>query len=135
MINSQGGEPTYHQIAADLREDIRHGRIPPGQILPSETTLHQRYGVSRLTARAAVDLLRAEGLAELRRGRGVFVKEPPPREDLTPPAGATVTARMPTPEERTQHDIPAGVPVLEVSTPDGDVSVYPADRWRLPWPT
>lgn len=134
MINSQGGEPTFRQIADDLRAEIRRGRIRPGQLLPSETTLGQQYGVSRLTARAAVNVLRAEGLAELRRGQGVVVREPAELEDLSLPAGATVTARMPTPEERAEFDIPAGVPLFAVTTRGGDVAVYPADRWRLRWP-
>ena len=130
MINAQG-EPTYRQIAAALRDDIRHGRIQPGQLLPSETRLHQQYGVSRLTARAAVNLLRAEGLAELRRGHGIVVREPSAVEELAPPAGSVVGARMPTPEERAELDIPVGVPVLTVTDPDGSVGVYPADRWLV----
>jgi GntR family transcriptional regulator len=133
VINSPG-EPTYRHIADALRDDIRHGRILPGQLLPSETSLHQQYGVSRLTARAAVNMLRAEGLAELKRGHGVVVREPTELEDFTPPAGATVTARMPTPEERAEYDMPAGVPLLVVTDKDGGVRVYPADRWRLAWP-
>lgn len=133
MISGQH-EPSYRDIAADLRAQIRADRIRPGQPLPSETVLHQRYGVSRLTARAAVNLLRAEGLAEHRRGRGVFVREPEPVDDLTPPAGATVTARMPTPEERDEFGIPAGVPVLVVDDPAAGMGVYPAHRWRLRLP-
>ncbi|BAL87168.1 putative GntR-family transcriptional regulator [Actinoplanes missouriensis 431] len=134
MIKAQGGEPTHRDIAADLREDIRRGRIQPGELLPSETRLHQQYGVSRLTARAAVNLLRAEGLAELRRGRGVVVREPAEVEYVTPAAGATVAARMPTPEEVEEFAIPPGTPVFAVTDGD-DVTVYPADRWRLRLPS
>lgn len=125
---------TYKQIAAALRADITAGRIPPGQRLPSETFLQQQYGVARLTARAAVDVLRAEGLAELHRGRGVIVRDRPERAQLIPPAGAVVISRMPTPEERAEYGIGEGVPVLTVEAADGTVEVYPADRWQLRWP-
>lgn len=131
MINPQGGGPTFQRIAADLRTSITGGQLRPGQWLPSETRLSQQYGVSRLTARAAVNVLRAEGLAELVTGRGVVVREPLEREDLRLPEGASAVARMPTAEERTELDIAEGVPLLSVTAPDGTVSVYPADRWRL----
>lgn len=133
MINSQGG-PQYRQLAAILRDEIRNGRILPGQLVPSETTLHQRYGVSRLTARAAVHVLRAEGLAEHVNGRGVVVREPNVYEDLVPPAGSVVAARMPTDEERAEFDIPVGVPVFTVGLEGGETELYPADRWQLRWP-
>jgi len=131
VINPQGG-PIFQQLAAILRRDIRAGRIRPGQRLPSETTLQQQHGVNRLTARAAVNVLRAEGLAELKRGHGVVVREPVELSDLRPPTGSTVAARMPTPEERAEYDIAIGVPVFSVVTPDGAVEIFPADRWVVP---
>ena len=131
MINPQGGGPAFQRIAADLRADITSGRIQPGRLLPSETRLHQQYGVSRLTARAAVNVLRAEGLVELVSGRGVVVREPGEVEELIPPPGATVSARMPTPEERAAYDIPTGIPVFSLTVPDGTAEIFPADRWRL----
>lgn len=131
MITSDGG-PIFRQLAAILRDAITSGRIPPGQRLPSETTLQQQYGVNRLTARAAVNILRAEGLAELRRGHGVVVREPIEKQDLIPPPGSVVHARMPTPEERAEQNIPTGTPVFSVTSTDGTIAIYPADRWRLP---
>lgn len=135
MIFPQGGGPIFQQLAAQLRDHIRAGRIRPGQRLPSETTLQQQYGVNRLTARAAVNVLRAEGLAELRRGHGVVVREPPQRAFLEPPAGAVVTSRNPTLEERVELEIGEGTPVFSVTAPDGTVAIYPADRWQLRWPS
>lgn len=134
MINPQAAEPLFEQIAALLRADITAGRILPGQLLPPETRLCQQYGVSRLTARAAVKVLRAEGLAELVRGRGVVVREPNELEDLMLAPGSTVTARMPTVEERRAYEIPDGVPLFSVTAVDGSVEVFPADRWRLRQP-
>jgi DNA-binding FadR family transcriptional regulator len=125
------GEPTYQHIAARIRHDITTGRLAPGQTLPSETMLQQTYGVARQTARRAVDLLRAEGLADFERGHGIVVRIQPERADLALPAGATLIARMPTPEERDEHNVREGVPLFVVTLPDETVQVYPADRWQM----
>lgn len=134
MITPQPGGTVYAQLAARLRTDIRQGRLAPGAKLPSESRLQQEHGVARETVRRAIALLRAEGLVVVHRGHGVLVREQPEVRDLTPPAGATVTARMPTAEERAQYDMDEGVPLLQVAANDGTADVYPADRWRLRWP-
>ncbi|MEU4558378.1 winged helix-turn-helix domain-containing protein [Actinoplanes sp. NPDC023936] len=131
MITPQPGASLYEQIAAGLRADIVTGRLRPGQQLPSELRLQQENGVSRETARRAIAVLRNEGLAVVQRGHGVVVREQPEREDLVPPAGATVTIRMPTAEERALHDIPDGVPIFWVIAADGTATVYPGDRWQI----
>ncbi|GGN38965.1 GntR family transcriptional regulator [Actinoplanes campanulatus] len=133
MISPQPGATIYEQLAARLRADILAARLKPGQRLPSELTLQQEYGISRESARRAVALLRQEGLVAVQRGHGVVVREQPERQDLIPAAGATVTTRMPTAEERATHDIPDGVPVFWVIDPDGGSAIYPGDRWQLRW--
>lgn len=136
MINSQpGGAPIYARLADLLRRDILNGHLRPGQQLPSERTLQQEYGLGRHTIRRAVAVLRAEGLVVVARGHGVLVRERPDMQDLVPAASATVTARMPTAEERAEYDIDEGIPVFSVVSPDGAGGVYPADRWQLRWPT
>jgi GntR family transcriptional regulator len=71
----QAGRPYYVQVADQLREDIRSGTYGPGDRLPSERELVERFRVSVNTVRAAVVQLRTEGLVESHRGRGVFVAE------------------------------------------------------------
>lgn len=66
-------EAKYRRIAADLRADIRAGRIRPGERIPSEAELEARYGVSRLTVRNAVDLLRQDGIVKTEHGVGSIV--------------------------------------------------------------
>jgi GntR family transcriptional regulator len=73
----------YQQLADRLRARILNGDLPPGSVLPSETELIQEYGVSRGPARQAVALLKAEGLVDVRQGRGVFVRRRPPRYRLS----------------------------------------------------
>ncbi len=131
MISPRPGGAIYHQIAARIREQILNGELAPGQPVPSERTIAQQYGVARETAKRAHNVLRAEALIVAVRGHSWIVRETPAMHDPTPPAGSTVTARAATLEERTELGLPDGVPLLVVTSPDGTVSVYPADRWRL----
>jgi GntR family transcriptional regulator len=50
------------------------GVIPPGSVLPSETSLMADFEVSRGTVREAIALLRAEGLAVTGMGRGTYAR-------------------------------------------------------------
>lgn len=70
--------PRYVQIADDLARQIRAGTLKPGQLLPSETDLIERYGVSGGTVRKAIAELRTSDLIETHHGRGSFVKAKPP---------------------------------------------------------
>ncbi|MET4922161.1 GntR family transcriptional regulator [Streptomyces sp. PSRA5] len=71
--NSEG-QPKYQRIADALREAIRAGEYGPGARLPGENELMAAHGVARMTARQALGVLRSEGLAESRKGAGVFVR-------------------------------------------------------------
>jgi GntR family phosphonate transport system transcriptional regulator len=65
----------WEQIAAELRDDILQGRSAPGQRLPNEQALAQRFGVNRHTLRQAMQALAREGHVHVRQGRGTFVRE------------------------------------------------------------
>jgi GntR family transcriptional repressor for pyruvate dehydrogenase complex len=60
-------------VANRLREAVLSGEFPPGAFLPPERELSATLGVSRLTLRAAVSRLEAEGLVRARQGSGVVV--------------------------------------------------------------
>ncbi len=76
MTTDLGGfAPKYQRIADELRRDIRAGVHQPGDRMPAETTLVERFRVSLPTVRQALAVLRAEGLVESRQGIGTFVKE------------------------------------------------------------
>jgi DNA-binding GntR family transcriptional regulator len=66
--------PPYRQVANILRAQIESGEIAPGQRLPSAVALSSEYGLAVPTARKAVDLLKAEGLAVGVPGHGVFAR-------------------------------------------------------------
>jgi len=77
------GQPLSARVADALVADIREGRVEPGQKLPSERELVTRFGVSSATIRAALAVLRAQGLTTSRVGSGVFVVENPPLRRLS----------------------------------------------------
>lgn len=61
------------QVQDILRAGIVQGTPAPGEKLPSEAALIERFKVSRTVVRDAIAALRQEGLVEPRRGAGVFV--------------------------------------------------------------
>ena len=72
-LNPYAAEPLYAQLAAILRSKIESGELAHLSPLPSEATLVQEYGVSRDTARRAVQALRDEGLVFTVPQRGTYV--------------------------------------------------------------
>lgn len=69
--------PLYSQLYAALRRRILDGRCPEGSLLPAENDLAEALGISRITAKRALDELAARGLVRRRRGRGTEVLHPP----------------------------------------------------------
>jgi GntR family transcriptional regulator len=124
------------------REFVLSGVVAPGELLPSEKELADRYGVSRVTIRASIRTLREAGLISVRHGVGSVVL---PRssvlmygldrlcsfETFAIEAGGTVTtedvefARVPAgPEEAEKLQVAEGAPTLHVRR----AKVYGPDR-------
>lgn len=71
----ESGRPRHEQISDWLREKIESGRYDVDEQLPSEKQLGERFDVSRVTVRRALQTLEHEGYIYRRQGLGSFVKE------------------------------------------------------------
>ena len=65
--------PLYQQIRALITRSLESGEWKPGDIIPSESELAERFGVSQGTVRKAIDELANENLLVRRQGKGTFV--------------------------------------------------------------
>ena len=72
----------YRQLAKQLRAAILRGDYKTDGKIPTEPQLIRRFGVSRITARQAVDALVREGLVVRQQGKGTFVAGPRVHHDL-----------------------------------------------------
>src|SRR5947209_4737617 len=79
-----GGKPVYkivrtsrlyEQIVQQIEQSVLKGNLKPGDQLPAERELAQRFGVSRTAVREAVKALREKGLVEAYSGRGTFITD------------------------------------------------------------
>ncbi|MFF3645543.1 GntR family transcriptional regulator [Streptomyces sp. NPDC002564] len=70
-MSSVSSPGTYQRIAFRLTQELDDGRIAEGSRLPSERELAARFQVARATVRAALELLRDQGLVVTSR-RGTF---------------------------------------------------------------
>jgi GntR family transcriptional regulator len=68
--------PLYQQLYDILRDKIYRGELEPGDLIPPEPELMNRYGVSRTTVRQTLDMLVNENLIYREQGRGTFVAHP-----------------------------------------------------------
>ncbi|HEY46507.1 MAG TPA: GntR family transcriptional regulator [Anaerolineae bacterium] len=73
-IDRESYEPAYAQLVRILTGQIAAGVFRPGDRLPSEAQLCERYGVSPMTVRRVVNILADQGLVTTERGRGTFVR-------------------------------------------------------------
>jgi GntR family transcriptional regulator len=76
------GLPLYRRIQADVRDQVARGALAPGSRVATEQELMARYEVSRATVRQALAGLVADGLLEIRRGLGTYVRPGPMEHKL-----------------------------------------------------
>jgi DNA-binding GntR family transcriptional regulator len=74
----------YQQVAHALREEIRSGRLQPGDRMPTVAALCEKFSVAKMTVERAISELREEGLIVSWQGRGTFVRDPIDRDGRSP---------------------------------------------------
>jgi len=68
--------PLYYQIEQEILREIQDRQMQPGDRLPSEAEIANRYHVSRITSRRVLADLVTRGIAYSQQGRGTFVAFP-----------------------------------------------------------
>ena len=76
MVQVDSPIPLYLQIEEELRGMVQSGELGPLARVPSESELSDRFHVSRMTARKALDRLVADGAMFRRAGKGTYVAQP-----------------------------------------------------------
>ncbi len=77
LVSADAGVPLHRQLYLVLHDEIGRGVLGPGEALPTEQSLCDQFGVSRITVRRALADLAEGGLIDRRHGVGSFVIEQP----------------------------------------------------------
>ena len=77
LVTKDAGVPLHRQLFLVLHDEIVRGALSAGDPLPTEQSLCDQFGVSRITVRRALADLADEGLIKRRHGIGSFVLEHP----------------------------------------------------------
>ncbi|MEX2542938.1 MAG: GntR family transcriptional regulator [Trueperaceae bacterium] len=86
---AQSATPAFRKVAEQIAWQIERGEMPPGSRIPAERKLADQYGISRMTARAAVEHLAQRGIVERKDRSGTYVAQPKVRLSLSTTAGLT----------------------------------------------
>ncbi|MBS6641985.1 MAG: GntR family transcriptional regulator [Clostridiaceae bacterium] len=73
MLDQNALTPLYEQLKNAIKEDIKAQIYRPGDRMPSEAEMEEKYQVSRITVRRAVKELCDEEILVRRQGKGTFV--------------------------------------------------------------
>src|SRR6516164_6849061 len=89
MIEPVKRSRIYEHIVEQIRALIREGRWAPGDQIPPERELAERFKVSRTSVREALRALEMQGVIDSRQGGGTFVRTAD-TEALVPPLAAAI---------------------------------------------
>lgn len=86
LVDKNASIPLYEQVANVLRQEILNDVYGKSGSIGTHTQLAQRFGVSLITIRKAVQILGEQGILAIQQGKGTFVNRTTlvdPLEDLT----------------------------------------------------
>jgi GntR family transcriptional regulator len=75
-IDKDGPLPLYHQVREAILTLIVEGGLQEGSLIPTEREIGEKFQVSRITVRRAIDELVREGYLVAQQGKGTFVARP-----------------------------------------------------------
>src|SRR5512146_1766665 len=76
LLDREAALPLYAQLRDALLREVKDGGLQPGDRLPTEAAIRERYRVSRATIRQALADLEAGGVIRKVQGLGTFVAVP-----------------------------------------------------------
>lgn len=130
-------EPLSEQLAQQLRDAIRHGRLPAGARLPSSRGLAEQLGLGRNTVVRVYDTLTSEGLVESRLASGVFVCSALPGESALTVALSPrhATSALPSPSVTPRgsvrpSDLGRSRILYDFAPGRAHADVFPLKTWR-----
>ena len=82
MINKNSPVPIYHQLEEYIKQQIENGLLMEETVIPSEREYAERFQISRMTVRQAINNLVAEGYLKRQKGRGTFVNKKKVEQEL-----------------------------------------------------
>ncbi|MGE5572874.1 MAG: GntR family transcriptional regulator [Bacteroidota bacterium] len=77
LIDFDLSRPIYQQIIDEIKRAVARGDLKPGDKLPSHRELAQESKVNPNTVQHAYREMEQEGLVEMLRGQGTFIKDSP----------------------------------------------------------
>lgn len=127
-LDSSKEQPLFLQLARAIGDDIRLGRLKPGEALPASRELAVRLGINRNTVVAGYRELESEGMISARRGGGTFVATNLMR---VPESPATLfgepTYSLGAPQQRSaSHPVTSKPGIIEFSFSIPDARLFPA---------
>jgi GntR family transcriptional regulator / MocR family aminotransferase len=139
VLNRDGTQQIYLQLAHALIEEIRSGRLLPGTALPGTRELGDMVGVNRKTVVQSYDELCAQGWLIAEPARGTFVSSQLPAVDLKEsrsfgtvlPDAPDFRMRRPAPDLPSWQKLPADTLSFDDGLPDP--RLVPADALGRAW--
>lgn len=135
MFDTNTFVPLYYQLKLHIEAQIRSGTWQPGDQVPSEAVLGEKFHVSRTTVRQALGELVNQGMLTRVQGKGTFVAHPRIRQHLTRLTGFTedFQARRMKPASQIlrQGKEPAGSRVASALRVTEETPVIVLERLRL----
>lgn len=82
MINKKSPIPIYHQLEEYIKQQIESGVLQEETLISSEREFAERFEISRMTVRQALNNLVMDGYLYRQKGRGTFVSKKKVEQEL-----------------------------------------------------
>lgn len=120
MLDRDASAPLVDQLRDQVARAIRLGELPPGHRLPSTRDAASRFRVNRQTVVAAYRRLEADGLLELKRGAGAYVRHVAPSIPARRPRGERASQALLAHERRAAAALAASPPATGAVSAAGE---------------